>query len=300
MTADQSAPLFLVGTGRCGSTIVYSCLAMHPSLAWIPSWLTTAPRWPVLAAANRFWELPGTDRWREARFFPKPVEPNTVWERWVPEFHREDARPDAVAQTQATLVPLVDRVKRYHGKPRYLGKLVGRPVKIELLASVFPEARFVHVTRDLKPTVSSLLLVDFFQNNAPLERWPWGTIPAALLDFYRANGSAQEVAAAITVVLNRVEVERQLGRLAADRWIEVSYTGFIGRPIEEMRRICRHADLSIDARFEQRIQGREIHGGDDRKWARHLTAEQVARLDAFEPLAADVLRGRPVLTATPR
>jgi len=300
MMAEQGAPLFLVGTGRCGSTIVYSCLAMHPDLAWIPSWLTTAPRWPILTAANRFWELPGTDRWREARFFPKPVEPNTVWERWVPEFHREDAEPDALTQARATLVSLIDRVKRYHGKPRYLGKLVGRPVKVELLAAVFPSARFVHVTRDLKPTVSSLLLVDFFQNNAPLDRWPWGTIPEALLEFYRANGSAEEVAAAITVVLNRVEVDRQLSRVSADRWIEVSYPGFINRPIEEMRRIGEHAGLSLDAGFERRIRRREIHGGDDRKWARHLTDQQVARLDAFEPLAAQVLRDRPSLTLAPR
>lgn len=295
MTGSSTAPLFLVGTGRCGSTIVYSCLAMHPELGWIPSWLTTAPRWPVLTLGNRLWDLPGTDRWRETRFFPKPVEPNTVWEQWVPDFAREDARPDLVAETRRTLSPLIDRVTRYQGKPRYLGKLVGRPVKAELLAAVFPEARFVHVTRELKPTVSSLLLIDFFQHNAPLDRWPWGTIPEPLLAFHREHGSTDEVAAAITVVLNRVELERQLAAIEPARWIEVGYPDFVTQPIEAIRRIGAHAGLPIDERFEARIRARKIHGGPDRKWTRQFTSEQIARIDALEELAGDVLRDHPAL-----
>lgn len=286
--SSSSSPLFLVGTGRCGSTVVYSCLAMHPALAWIASWLTAAPRWPILTLGNRFWEIPGTDRWRESRFFPKPVEPNTVWERWVADFSLEDAAPATVADARRSLVPLIERVMAYQGKSRYLGKLVGRPVKVEFLAALFPDARFVHVTRELKPTVSSLLLVDFYQNNAPLSEWPWGAIPEALLECYRQSGGANEIAAAITVVVNRLELERQLAVIGRNRCIDVSYTGFISQPIDELRRIGLHADLDIDAAFERRIRTRKIHAGDDRKWAKHLTQAQVSRLDAFEVLTGSL------------
>ena len=55
-------PIFVVGTGRCGSTIVYSMLAMHPELAWIPSWMNVLPTMPIVSAINRLWGIPGTDR----------------------------------------------------------------------------------------------------------------------------------------------------------------------------------------------------------------------------------------------
>src|SRR5215510_3194350 len=161
--SDDRSPVFLVGTGRCGSTIVYSCMAMHPAFSWIPSWLTEAPGFPILAAGNRLWDLWGMDRFRETRFFPKPVEPNPVFEHWTKSFRREDIPEEVINESRATIPPLVSRLQRWHGNPRFLTKMVGRPVKIELLASLFPGARFVHITRALKPTTSSLLLVEFYR-----------------------------------------------------------------------------------------------------------------------------------------
>lgn len=255
---------------------------MHPDLAWIPTWLTAAPSWPILAAANRLWDIPGTDRWRETRFVPKPAEPNAVWAHWMPDFASESASPAEVATAGAALGSLVTRIKRYQGKPRYLGKMVGRPVKVELLARTFPEAKFVVVTRDLKPTVSSLLLVDFFQNNAPLADWPWGEIPHSLLEWYEAAGRPEEIAAAITVILNKAALDRQISGLARDRWIEVRYRSFVDDPIAEIHRISDHAGLAMSRGLEERFRARDIRGGPDDKWARHLGAEQIARLDRFE------------------
>ena len=152
----------MVGTGRCGSTIVYSVLAMHPNLAWIASWVSAFPRLPALSLANRLWDVPGIDRHLEGRFFPKPVEPNKTFEHVIANYYTEQLNDEIVEEARAKLVPLLARIQHFHGKPRFLGKLVGRPVKIDLLARLYPDAHFVHITRDLKPTVSSMLRVDFY------------------------------------------------------------------------------------------------------------------------------------------
>ena len=166
--------VFIVGTGRCGSTILYSLLAMHPDLAWIRSHLDLAPWALLFAATARIWNLPGIDRYREARFLPKPVEPNRVFARWVPEYYSEAADSQAVLTGRATIVPLLERIKRYQGKPRFLGKLVGRPVKVTLLRELFPGARFIHITRGLAAAVSSLLRVDFYAHTkGPIDSWKW-------------------------------------------------------------------------------------------------------------------------------
>ncbi|HTL94877.1 MAG TPA: sulfotransferase [Gemmatimonadaceae bacterium] len=285
-------PIFIVGTGRCGSTILYSLLAMHPDLAWIPSHLDLAPSVLLFAATARIWNLPGTDRYREARFLPKPVEPNRVFEHWVPEYYSEAADPRAVARGRATIVPLLERIRRYQGKPRFLGKLVGRPVKITLLRELFPGARFVHITRGLGATVSSLLRVDFYaRTKARIDAWKWDAMPSPFVDYYRETGEAPEVAAAITIVLNRWQLARQLAQISADDRVEVAYQALVQDPVEAVRRIGERAGLEVDEAFRARIARRRVYGGADEQWRHHLSDKQQHNLLEFERLARDVQHG---------
>lgn len=290
---DQSLrrdPIFIVGTGRCGSTILYSLLAMHPDFAWIPSHLDLAPGVLAVAATARIWNLPGMDRFREARFFPKPVEPNRVFSHWVPTYYSEETDLQAIETGRATIVPLLERITRYQGKVRFLGKLVGRPVKVALLRELFPGAKFIHITRGLNATVASLLRVDFYARTMePIERWKWGAMPSRFVDYYRATGNAPEVAAAITIVLNRWQLARQLAQVPVDDQVEVAYQTFVQEPVPTTRHIAERIGFEVDGALEARIARRRVYGGADEQWKRHLTEEQQRHMLEFERLAGEVL-----------
>lgn len=262
---------------------------MHPDLAWIPSHLDLAPRLLLLATTARIWNVRGTDRYREARFFPKPVEPNRVFTHWVPDYYSEAADPRAVATGRASIVPLLERIRRYQGKPRFLGKLVGRPVKVTLLRELFPGARFVHITRGLGATVSSLLRVDFYaRTKARIDAWKWDAMPSPFLDYYRKTGEAPEIAAAITIVLNRWQLARQLAQIPADDRLEVAYQTLVEDPVAAIRRIGERAALEVDEAFRARIARRRVYGGADEQWRHHLSDKQQGNLLEFERLALDV------------
>lgn len=256
---------------------------MHESFAWIPSWLTVAPSFPSLALANRFWDLPGTDRFRELKLFPKPVEPNPVLARWLRTYPREDASPEVVEEGRSHLLPLIEKLCRYHGKQRFLAKLVGRPIKVEFLAALYPTATFIHITRALKPTVASLMQVEFYKGDR-LARWPWGEVPKRFLDCYEASGRAEEVAAAISVKLNLIEMRRQLATLPPARWAEVGYSDFVRDPVQGIERIAAIASFEVNPRFIDRIRARRLYGGADEKWKRYFSDEQQRNLDAVERL----------------
>jgi hypothetical protein len=280
--SSQEAPIFIVGTGRSGTTILYSCLAMHPSLGWVSSWVGLAPKLP-LEVFNLFWSLPGTDRFREARFFPRPAEPIRVFPRFLSLHTRETPDLEALEEARRVLVPLVSRLRRFQGKPRFLTKMAGRPVKSELLATVFPNAFIIHITRDLKPTAASLLQVSFYDASSGLDPWPWGRIPETYREFFDRSGRDPGIAAAIKVRLNRIEQDRQLARIPAERWCEIKYASFVDDPIASLVAIGRKAGLEMDDRFLARIRRRRIYSG-DKKWMKYFSAGQIRLLDQFEGL----------------
>jgi hypothetical protein len=275
-------PLFLVGTGRCGSTIIYSSLAVHPDFSWIPSWLTIAPRLPVIAAVNRLWELPGADRFRDTRFFPKPVEPNPVFEAWDPSFRREELSAEDMRRAVDSLGRLVPRITRAHGNPRFLCKMVGRPVKVELLDAAFPDAHFLHITRSLKPTTASLLQVEFY-HGVDLTNWPWDPIPEVFRNFAASRGNPEEVKAAIVVRTNHEDVRRQLARIPAGRVLTMAYSEFIDDPETSLAKIGRFAGFRVEGRFLARVRRRIYKGADD-KWRTYFSPEQQRHLDDFESI----------------
>ena len=279
---SSDGPVFVVGTGRCGSTIVDSLLAMHPELSWMPSWVATSGGYPIFAYANRLWDLRFMDRFLVTRFFPTPVEPYETFSRLCKHFRREDAAEEVLAEAREKLLPLIESIVRFHGRPRYLGKFVGRPVKIELFARLFPTARFVHVTRGLKPTLSSLLKVSFYTGRESFESWPWDKIHQEQIEFYRSRGETEAAGVAVRLRLNKMEVERQLALLTPARWTEVAYTDFVRDPVERLAHIAEFAGLSMDPGYIARVRARNVYRGADEKWTQHLHDDQIRDLDEFE------------------
>lgn len=289
---DETGPVFIVGTGRCGSTIVDSVLSMHPAFSWMPSWVDSF-RLPEIAVVNRLWAIPGTDAYRLRRFFPTPVEPYETFKRCDPTFLTEEPSDEVYASAKSTIAPLISRICRAHGNPRYLAKLVGRPVKIELFARLFPDAHFVHVTRELKPTLSSLLKVDFYTDwGGDLATWPWEEIPAAYLEFYDRCGRSNVIGAAIGLYLNRHAVDAQLSAIDPERVVYAAYAHFVEDPIAVTRHIASRIQLDFPDRFADRIRARQIHAGADEKWKSHFSREVVAQLNELETIvAAETSRG---------
>lgn len=260
-------------------------MAMHPDFAWIPTLMNIAPGFPIVAATARMWDIPGLDRHRERRFVPKPSEPIYVFDHWLRDYASEAVDADTVADAEATIVPLIDKIMRYQGKPRFLCKLVGRPVKIELLHRLFPDAAFIHLTRDLKPTVASLMRVEFYERTRePIEHWKWDRLPDWMYEYYERSGRTAEVAAAITVALNEVEIRRQLSQVPRDLSVEIGYRQFVNDPIDTLRATSSVARFDFDDRYVQRVNERRLLRHADDKWKSFFTSQQVENLSGFEEM----------------
>jgi len=225
------------------------------------------------------------DRFRETRFFPKPVEPNPVFEAWDPTFGSEGLPDLEEGRTRHGLVELVHRVVSAHGRPRFLAKMVGRPVKVRLLNTLFPDALFLHITRDLKPTTASLLQVEFY-NGVDLSSWRWQPIPANYRAFVEQRADAPELKAAVVVQMNLLALAEQLADVPGDRVMVVDYSAFIADPARTLRQLGQWGGFSVDDDYLARVRTRRLYAGADEKWRRYFSLEQQQNLDDFQALVS--------------
>ena len=106
------------------------------------------------------------------------------------------------------------------GKARYAEKTPINVLHIELLADVFPEARFIHLIRDGRDVALSYLDTDFGASSLPEAAVQWRR-------FVRKG-------------------RRSGARVGAHRYQEVRYEDLVADPDTVLRSLCEFIDLPFD------------------------------------------------------
>ena len=154
---DPRPPIIIVGTGRCGSTLLHRLLARHESLGWLSTFNEVFPTQTWLSTFSALYRTPLPDRLRHAKAFPKPFEAYRFWEHFLPGFSRRD-RPLTAADVPDPGIEPVRRatssVLRFQRRDRLLVKVTGWS-RIQYFDRIYPGAQFVSLRRDPRAVVSS-------------------------------------------------------------------------------------------------------------------------------------------------
>ncbi len=265
-------PIFLIGSGRSGSTVLHELLSYQQEVAWCSNVLD---RLPSGTRANRSVVL-GCDvpvlgsvlRWKVA-----PAEAYGFWDLMFPGFRRPIRD-----LCESDVTPYVsERVTRGLGelrcgqRQRLLMKITGWP-RIGFLKQVFPDAYFVHLVRDGRAVANSLMKVAFWMGWRGPENWRWGPLPAAYEKEWLDSGHSFVVLAGIQwkMMLDALERTRDL---AGPLLLEVRYEDLCAEPRETLEAVCAHCDLKVDRDFDSALN--RFHFRDaNSKWRLDLDAQQ--------------------------
>jgi len=298
MTDRVARPIFLVGMGRSGSTMIFDVLATHPELGWFSNYCDVFPGLPRLAVLSRLADLSPVFRkavtpsdqqppWLD-RFRVSPSEAYHVWQVLCGEKFRNDYLLGVEASTdeRARVHRTVRTVLRWQGKRRFAAKVTGPP-RMEFLSSIFPDARFVHIVRDGRAVVHSLLRVDFWKNRGRLEEPAWrGGFP----DSYRRRWEALDrspLALAALQWRNVVETARREARkLGPHQYHELRYEDFLSDPRAKLEELARACDLPPSERMLDFVTRRFALQDRNVQHAERFSAEQ---RNLLETLLEDVL-----------
>jgi hypothetical protein len=275
-TVDR--PIFIVGSGRCGSTLFHQALSYHPQVAFLTE---ACARHPASAWQNRMimrlLDAPLVGRYLRRRF---PANEHWAFWNWhcrgfsrpCRDLLADDVRPNEAAHIQAVLAGIPAGRRR-----RLAIKFTGWP-RIGFLAGVFPDAKFIHLLRDGRAVVNSLLNVDFWQGWVGPESWGWGKLTGAEEEEWRISGKSFVVLAAIQWKRHMDAFEIAKTRLTPEQCLELKYENFARAPVSEMERVLEFCELEADGNFNAKIAALAVDNRNS-KWRDQLTRPQQVLLE---------------------
>lgn len=273
-------PIIIVGTGRCGSTIFQQVLSEHPEIAWLSSVYDWYPRVPAInQVLMKVVDYPLIGNYLKRQKVFRPWEPYAIWDRHYPGFSRpfRDLRVDDVT-------PLAK--KRFHKiaaqmvtpkRHRLMIKITGWP-RLRFLAEIFPDAKFIHVVRDGRAVVNSMLNVKWWTGWKGPTNWGWGELnetEKAQLAKYR-----QSFIALASVEWNHLIRAMATAKQEIDpnNFLEMRYEDFCENVVGAMYDVAAYCHLSWHDRIAAAVGAYQI-SEKNYKWQEELTPAQQAMMN---------------------
>jgi Sulfotransferase family len=215
---DREGPVFIVGCGRSGTTMLMLMLDRHPQLAIPTESHFIMHQWRQrrsMVAGGSF----------QADVLTKRILQSDHFRRWdVPEeivWHNVHAldKPGFADVIRAVFLAYAAT----QGKPRWGDKTPVYVHELDLLARLFPDARFIHIIRDGRDVALSY---------SSHESAPWGpmNVSQAALKWRRDVNAGR----------------RSGALLGGSRYIEVRYESLVDDAQGQLEAVCRFLDLPFE------------------------------------------------------
>jgi hypothetical protein len=279
---DASQFVFVLGTGRCGSTLVEEVLCRHASVGFVSN-LEDRFKLPVTAGRRNgslYRRLPATFT-QKSRLRYAPSEGYRVLTREVSPLLVSPLR-DLVA---GDVTPWLDKRFRAFFTDRaraqrtgtFLHKFTGWP-RAGFIRGVFPSARFIHVVRDGRAVANSWLQMPWWLGFEGPDQWQWGPLPPDLEAEWDASDRSFVVLAGLLwkMLIDAFDSARK--EIPAADWLEVRYEDVAANPRTAFAKMLEFCGLPWDAEFERGFERHTFMASRSDAFRRDLDPADVDRL----------------------
>jgi len=215
---------FVVGTGRCGTTLLQAMLSSHPRLFIPPE----TKFFICLDPAGR-----EGDPLPDAAAFEAWLARARGWWFWSDlELDEGRLRDDVLGGDRSARSLFLAMMAQWHergGKPRMGEKTPHHMKETARILGMFPGARFVHIVRDPRDVAASMLKLN------------WGE-----------HGSVRRYARGWRRMMER---DARLAHELGSAWLRLRFEDLVREPERELRRVCEHLGEAFDPvmlRYDQR------------------------------------------------
>jgi hypothetical protein len=289
--AAQTKFVFVLGTGRCGSTLLHEVLARHPDVGFLSNVddrlrASITARW-----SGAIYRRVPSSLTKKGRVRFAPSEGYRVLDREVSpaistpvrDLLAKDATPWLAQRFRA----FFEQQANKQGKPIFLHKFTGWP-RARFIQAVFPGALFVHVIRDGRAVANSLLQMPWWAGYRGPEAWGWGPLPELYEKEWEASGRSFPVLAALEWKLLMDAFDKAKAAIPHDRWLDVRYEDFVAEPRDWTDRILGFVGLPWDPGFDRSFRRYRLDESRRSAYERDLPAADVRAIE--EIVGDDLMR----------
>lgn len=284
MRSESSTFVFVLGTGRCGSSLLHEIVAQHEDVGFISNLDDRLPLPPAVGRWNgplyRRVPLSMTEKGR-LRFAPS--EGYRVLTRQVSPVLATPVRDllasDASPWLATRFARFFETRSAAQDRAVFLHKFTGWP-RARFIDAALPEARFIHVIRDGRAVASSLLQMPWWRGYEGPTGWGWGPLSD---DDQRAWESAGRSFAVLAAIEWRILIDAFAEAKAAvdpDRWIEVRYEDLVRDPIATTKGVTEFMGLPWSKAFEERSDRYSFDISRTEAFRRDLAPSDVSDIEA--------------------
>ena len=253
-------PIFIVAPPRCGTTLLYECLSLHPQVGHFNRADRLFPEAPRLAAL-----LTKLGVIRDS-----PRESRDLWFRFLGTRELDLAGAgDASEAARDWYRRRIAATLRARGATRFAAKLPAHSAQVGYLRALFPDARFLQPLRDWRAVVASTVV-------KRARDFPGRWFGVRLPGWQQAAALPPHVGAAwqYRVVHELLAQERAA---APASFLPVAYEALVGDPVATMRRVFAFCGLESSAGIEAQLL-RDIRPAHER-WREVLTPDRLAEIE---------------------
>lgn len=292
---NTDCPIFIIGMGRSGTTLIGESIAAHEKVGWFSNYMNKLPFFPEISLINRIVDIPKVGwyfrgkKYQNKEFqglircaLPYSVEAYSVWKQYCGEKFLWDyllgQKANAIEKTK--MRKLIKKVLYFQGKERFCTKITG-PARITYLKSIFPNACFIHVLRNPRATIASLLNVPFWKNDGGLDK-PWwrnGLCEDYINEWIKNEKSP--IALAAVQWKQIVEYTWEESKiLAPENYMEIKYEKFVTEPYKTVDHVFSNLNLPFSENAYRFINSiAKVKKNMNKKYKQHFTTKDIHLID---------------------
>ena len=265
-------PIFIVGSGRSGTTILYNLLSLHPELCWFSNLTDRWPGIPRLSVLHRLLDLPyiGTNLKknilkRGSKFRIRPAEAGNIFHSYCGfESGKKSTGDDFNKQTAKKFKKIAGAHLQMTGRKRIIIKQTANNQRIRLINRIFPDAYYIHIIRDGRAVANSLFKVKWWNE---VDIWWLGCKPAKWLEPGR-----EPIELCALQWKNDVEEILNNKELLGNRYFEIRYEEMVKDVHGSIGAITKFCELGMEDNFVRLLP--ESLPNMNYKWKKDLTKQQ--------------------------
>lgn len=266
-------PIFIIGSGRSGTTILYKLLSIHPDVCWFSNYTDKFPSYPNIAILHRILDIPFIGKKlkkenltrRSMKLIPKSNEGGTIYHSHCGfEHSRKTTECDLNEEVENKFRKIITKHLRLTGKTRFISKQTANNQRIRQINKIFPNAYYIHIIRDGRAVANSFFRVSWWDD---VDIW-WLGYKAS--KWYEKGKEPIELCG-LQWKQNVIELLENK-YLFKDRYIEIRYEDLVENTKDVVHRITDFCKLNWPSEFETGISCKLENM--NCKWKEQLTESQ--------------------------